>query len=118
MNVERLLKLADFGENIAEDNFNMGMWYDHDPECGTMGCIIGHALTENLFGDCGPKLAREGNEVFFQGKTSFEALGLFFVITRDEAHYLFSALSYKDRCDTTPREVVGRIRDFVKERSL
>ena len=45
MNVERILKLADHIEGLAENEFDQGCWtIGDDHGCETPGCIAGHAV--------------------------------------------------------------------------
>lgn len=140
MNVERLLKLADFLEKIPEDHFDMDNWVSvdsfvdeetyvieqkhlpGDPEklsCGTTACAFGWATAlwpeELYFDGCHVRLQDESEDPFFH-LSGFSAAREFFGLqSPDLADLFFSPETFDyERAATTPDDVAGRIRSAVE----
>lgn len=45
MNAENLRRMSDYLKGPLQAEFNMEFWSDRPNECGTVGCVIGHAST-------------------------------------------------------------------------
>ncbi len=139
---KRLLKLANFlTSDQVKKHFNlrsfisvgseakkeripagevMAAIYENDRACGTTACAIGWApialpdLFRYEYDDRYPYLP----EIISQktGKTYWYAVMDVFVITDDEAYFLFLDSNYKDGARTTAKQVSNRIKKFVAER--
>jgi hypothetical protein len=120
---KRLLKLADFLEDIPRKHFDMGQYASKDPngkgkfKCGTTACALGWATQIPAFRKLGFKMNSKGHPVFADqdGNRFFclEAGEEFFAIDSYETSKLFSG---DDEAYATPKQVAKGIRKFVKEK--
>jgi hypothetical protein len=112
MNVERLLRLADFLEELPEGRFDIGQWRNG---CGTAGCALGWACSIPEFEDAG--LVLEGNIIgdlvpCFNGAGGCSAGASFFGITYQLSCWLFRSQSYSNSYMASVTQVVERIREL------
>lgn len=126
MNVDRLLKLADFLESVPPERFNLRRWADvgFSPDnCGTAACAIGWATTIfpelRLSSTAGSVYDLELNEMGLYGDDSmpegWDLVQSFFDLGWADARILFEEDSYPRRPKTTPIMVADRIRQFVAD---
>lgn len=127
MQKAKLLKLADFlSKQVKPRDFNMNYWCDSrkkipSPTCGTVACALGWATS--CFPRSKLKLKDEGylditSLVPVYGKAvTYSAGAKMFGITKREAEYLFHPDNYP-YYSATKRDVVKRIRDFVKNNGI
>lgn len=97
MNIERMTHLRDMLTMIPPERFNLRGWRS---ACGTTACAIGWALEMPYFQKLGFTKGVDfyGETTFcpeYMGQDGFEAIGLFFDISRDEAVRLFFDISYR-----------------------
>lgn len=119
MHVERLTRIADLAENLPfaralnpsmPTSFHLGKW-----GCGSVACLVGHAVYDRWFNEQGLTLAMTGTlSPQYAGVQGWPAVCVFFGLTDDEARHLFAAASYDDPTDA--KSVASRIREFVPER--
>lgn len=123
MNTERLLRLADYLEDVVAklpaERFDMNNWATPTPHCGTACCAVGHACSIPEFQAAGlamsideeghgePVIRPDDGSMF----SSWQAVEAFFGITHREAACLFDAGRYF--AGVRPQEVAARIRQFV-----
>ena len=133
MNKERLLKLAEFLENLAPERFNLSSWREHDGDdtdsvsdeqlweggCGTTGCAVGWACAmpefqaEGLYWDKGEGYpALRGLPYSYSG---YAVASEFFAIPVEVSRLLFSPVRYPEET-SNPKGVAERIR-WVAEMS-
>lgn len=139
MNIERLEHMIVILNKINSANFNLGNWGKINPEknlsikaqqeCGTVCCAIGWALMS-------PKFQKEGLKTskyfsFFVGQNAiapvfgkdshgyqyegWDAVSMFFKIKRKTASFLFDEASYLSGADTTPAQVIERIKVVLEK---
>jgi hypothetical protein len=128
MNSERLLKLAEYLDNVSPETFNMKTWATAY-ECGTTACAMGHACDIPEFKELGLKLnwqtvisktcrtaLVELSEGLFT-KVGISAAQALFDLDVEQACFLFSGQTDGglDREDETPTDVAKRIRTFVEK---
>jgi hypothetical protein len=127
LNKERLLKLAEFLEQLPSEDFNFNSFveeYDVQNECGSVCCAIG--WMPHVF----PDLCKWVKHTSFlciveveskKGKLAFEAAEEIFDIDGDASYYLFCPKPYDDNSDNRLPEtasavdVANRIREFVEQ---
>ena len=140
MNIERLTKLAELLDKVAEERkpFNLSMWVrssteltDMDlgdtaaasgltkegvanHECGTVACAVGHACLDPWFNEQG-LTANAGGQPMYGKDNSWDAVAAFFEIERELAILLFDYANYDEEAETTAAEVAYRIRAFTEE---
>jgi hypothetical protein len=118
MHIERMNHLAAILEPVQPSVFHLGVW-----KCGTTACAIGHAAQDPVFKEQGfglmetewlqnpdlpePVLRTENGVL-----EAWEAICAFFLISRQEAHRLFTEEAYP--ANATPQDVVARIRRMVE----
>ena len=120
----RLLKLADFLDNLPPKRFNYAYWVSNTNyevptfnECGTVGCALGWATTIPSFKKLGLKM--DTNEPFISGAYGLMAGAYLFGISFFEAKYLFVPMQWLNVLpigpdfNTSPKEVANHIRRFV-----
>lgn len=143
MNILRLRTLRDWISQVEPDRFDMGIWWsdkeeywdaDHEVmlrtydeaygDCGTAGCLIGHACSIPEFREAGLSMVATtfGYQPNYQGWTDFDAAGRFFGLTYTQAHNLFSPASrwYSSRTsngrnDVTVEMVIEQLDSILKE---
>lgn len=107
MNKDNLLKMADHIEKVPQEMFDMGVYRCGDeitPECGSVGCIIGHCTV--LDNEPLPRY-EYGNIDFNAWSEKFTGIDLW----DEEWDFLFSGAW--ERIDNTPTGAAKRIRYFV-----
>lgn len=116
MYADRLLKLADHLEqNVEDENFSLMTWRDD-----AVACAIGHATEIPEFKRLGLEFRWFGHKIglpFFEGNYSWGVSESFFGISIKDTHWLFNVSAYPHGSWTTKREVVCRIREFVRNKS-
>lgn len=128
---KRLLKLADFLENLPRENFDLDTWWSpaqshvnnftkfkKNPHfCGTTACAAGWACTIPSFKRAGLTVKTTSIagqfEPAFKKYRAFSALEDFFGIDDYQARQLFESGYYMFPHDG-PRNVSNRIRKLVK----
>lgn len=114
MNKENLLKMADFVEKIPQERFDLRYWRMEEepttnPECETVGCIIGHCtaldvpniLKQYITKDCDNK----PTIAFYDWALAFTG------VTQGEYDWCFS--SYWQETDATVVGAAKRLRYLV-----
>jgi hypothetical protein len=124
MKKQRLLKLADFLENLKPRQFNLATWTvscgekTDDAACGTVACACGWATTIPSFRRAGFRLARRLSWTdptpVFGRERGWDAVKAFFDMNYGEANHLFSIESYSGGERTRPQTVAKRIRQVVE----
>ncbi len=126
----RLLKLADFLENVPRKTFDLEHWLQQKglaPKCNTTACAVGWACSIPSFRKAGFRIDidnRGGGKPVFKNTykktpkyTGWAAVDKFFDVERGDSESLFSCrqyLIYGTNRKTTPKQVASRIRKFVK----
>ena len=113
MNTERLLKLADFLDQLPEEKLYMDRW-SHD--CGAAGCALGWACTIPEFIEAGLRFNEEKCPVY-NNSYGYGAAEEFFGIP--DALVIFSPYAYGPYWGTkvAPKEVASKIRRLVDDNS-
>lgn len=112
MNKDRLLKLAEFLDELPEYMLDMSRW---TKDCGTASCALGWACTIPEFRAEGLTLDRFDTPSF-DGDCGYGAAVHFFDLHRDQALELFSPTYYGSGSwhqKIKPCEVAARIRGLV-----
>lgn len=140
----RLLKLADFLDNLLDEQFSFDRWVGNDWDqkanlsCGTSACALGWATTIPLFRKLGLRLVANPT---YEGKSGFkfvialkdtvnpnntsyrDACEKIFGVDKSEANFLFtpgsmlgSSNNYLDD-NASPAEVSDNIRRFIRLKS-
>jgi hypothetical protein len=130
MHVDRLLRLADFLDNLPAGRFDYNHWVgsdwqgDPDLSCGTTACAMGWATTIPEFRALGLKLDHTRPTPYFGEKFGSEAAAEFFDISNEDAIYLFTPNAWHINMRTqspdqyaSPEEVAEHIRQFLKMES-
>lgn len=118
---ERLLKLADFLDELPEKNFNFGTVRRVSYECGTVGCAVGW-LPEVFPGDWVVSINGYAVDLIGCEYYSFRAAGEYFGITHQESKNLFDLqtngpyeqLGFHLYRDVKAPTVAQVIREFVE----
>lgn len=105
--------------------FNLNTWFgfNDQPECGYAACAIGHMCLDHRFVARGLALANDWRPVLLLTKPSeadpdpdnpdgWDAVDLFFELTRPQSLYLFSPLHYSTG-RPRPAEVVEHINQML-----
>lgn len=121
MQRKKLLKLADFLENVVTDSrFDLGKWQGFGDrtkhQCKTVACAFGwcptvwprSGLKNHSFG-----VTYEPNKKTSDYCSNFEAAARFFGITLEQSRYLFSSEKYSIRYRGRI-SVAKRIRKFAE----
>jgi hypothetical protein len=129
MEQAKLLRLADFLDDLLPEQFNLHSWVTKgnplEHRCGAICCAVGWACL--LFKDEGLTLRDKGPSwrasarfvPILAGQPdgdvawAWENVEQFFNITEEQAGHLFAEDSYPDGAATHPKEVATRIRNFV-----
>lgn len=130
----RLLKLADFLEQLPRKALKMETWVASrtgeppsvsEPKCGTTACALGWAAVIPGFRRAGLRLAGMGVSLhhggheyvpMYEGYSGFSAGAKFFGMSLGASDHLFGADSYPgDPSKTTPKAVAKRIRKLVAD---
>lgn len=106
-----LARIADHIENIPDDRFDMHVWRQEFPECGTIGCAIGHSRYLPEVVQTGLRFDVGGMPVC-DGLTGTEAVAAQFGMPFGAAIGLFGATE-ENRYRTAP-QVAARIRAYLK----
>jgi hypothetical protein len=127
MNIERLLRLADYLETVNPETFNMRTWGSRN-ECGTTACAMGHACDIPEFKELGlklvwPELDHHTAQIEFPcprrniTRVGIGAAQAFFDLDSEQACFLFAGQTDAgfNREDETPLQVVARLRTFVEK---
>lgn len=131
MNTVRLRQLAKLLKTIPDSNFNLDCCRSEDTskksigeelQCGTVCCAVGWACSYKPFNKAGLYYS-EGSpnykcEVTSTNLTGWRAVEAFFGINNDTAVYLFSDYYYSTRDNTTPHQVVDRIKALLQSGKL
>lgn len=111
MNIENLLKMADYLETLEPSQFDMGLFSDGDIQsnnvehiCGSVGCVIGHA--PKIF-----PLAPEDWDTL--GDFDFDAFSKR-IFTDDMQEWDWCFDSDWDEVDNTPKGASLRMRHLVE----
>jgi len=125
----RLLRLADFLDNLPEEKFDISSWVDNDWKgranlsCGSTACSLGWAATIPAFRKAGLVMKRNKYDSNFKFipvlkdmpgniDNTFIAGKEIFGLSRGEFNHLFVpeyALTY----NATPKQAAEHIRNFV-----
>lgn len=132
----RLLKLAEFLDNLLRKRFNYNKWVNSDwkgkPDlsCGTKACALGRSSTIPSFRKLGVRLFQHFDGSGYVGLVNTESLSTdapyqvsreIFDLDAEEHLYLF-APEYSNEYgispskQATPKQVAKHIRDFVKRK--
>lgn len=107
INKENLLKMADHIETVPPETFDMGCyWDDIEPECNSVGCIIGHCT--KLDPNINRYLDSDGDIKFTSWSEDFTGIGC----NTSAWDYLFS--HEWAAVDNTRTGAAKRIRYFVE----
>lgn len=128
--VKRLLKLAEHVATVSRKSLNMRMWWC-ESECGTSGCLLGHACQVPSFRRAGLKLelhwhgpvpcqngqfARVVTEnhgtPMYRGKKFGDAAQAFFGLDAAGVEHLF----HDTMGGETPKRAANKIRRFVRRK--
>lgn len=121
MNKERLLKLANFVKKLDKDDFDLGV-VRQELECGTIACAIGwcpNAFPGEVYYH---SFHKENCSVYLSDAFVFpigngmSGAMLFFGLTEQEFHFLFTPDGYSNICDRediSTSTFVGRVQRFV-----
>lgn len=108
-NVEVGYKLFSVDDNEPPTTFHMDDW-----RCGTAGCAVGWAATNEWFTSRGLTL-RSGmiGCPIFDNEENWAAVAKFFKISIEDTIYLFSPYSYNET-EVTPSAVAKRIKKYIQ----
>ena len=113
-----------FENNVSENRFNMHNWkVSLTPECGTVGCFIGHACDVPEINEAGLHLETEDEHdtmfPIFGEEAGTHAVANFFELSYKDACYLFMPGYYATypNDNISKEDVLYRIREFIKDNS-
>jgi len=109
INLENLLKMADYIETVPQDRFDMSRYRYGDTishECNSVGCIIGHCIIlDNLDNEDLPR--RESKNINFL-KWSEKFIG-----TDEHSVWVYLFWANWRNTDNTPTGAAKRIRYYI-----
>lgn len=108
----RLRTAAAFIRTIDPEKFNMYFFHKIHPECGFVGCAVGHMAHKKIF----PGLNKRPHGISYKGFSNMNAVAKLFGLKRSQAVYLFGP-GWEDHerltAVATPAAVAKRIERFI-----
>lgn len=106
---QRLLQLCRVLENIADDAFDLRDW-SRNGRCDSVACAVGWAIRDDWFKAQG--LTHGDRTPAYGPYRSWQAVRVFFGLTREQAFDLFHVGQYDD---ATRQAVLARIRQAAAQ---
>ena len=106
INLDNLLKMADYIETVPQHRFDMKSyryWDESEPECSSVGCIIGHCTI----------LDNEDLPRLWSGKIDFNEWSEKFIGTKEYSAWRYLFGGEWEHIDNTPEGAAKRIRYYV-----